>query len=59
MILITANFCQKKENLKLLNSDEQSILNNLINPYIVSQSEETEHQSDYKTKIDQLEKEQR
>ena len=57
LILITVNFCQKKENLKLLNSDEQSILNNLINPYIVSQSEETEHQSDYKTKIDQLEKE--
>ena len=57
LILITANFCQKKENLKLLNSDEQSILNNLINPYIISQSEETEHQSDYKTKIDQLEKE--
>ncbi len=57
LILITMNFCQKKENLKLLNSDEQSILNNLINPYIVSQSEETEHQSDYKTKIDQLEKE--
>ena len=57
LILITVNYCQKKENLKLLNSDEQSILNNLINPYIVSQSEETEHQSDYKTKIDQLEKE--
>ena len=57
LILITVNFCQKKENLKLLNSDEQSILNNLINPYIISQSEETEHQSDYKTKIDQLEKE--
>ena len=57
LILITLNYCQKKENLKLLNSDEQSILNNLINPYIVSQSEETEHQSDYKTKIDQLEKE--
>ena len=57
LILITVNFCQKKENLKLLNSDEQSILNNLINPYIVSQSEESEHQSDYKTKIDQLEKE--
>ena len=57
LILITVNFCQKKKNLKLLNSDEQSILNNLINPYIVSQSEETEHQSDYKTKIDQLEKE--
>ena len=57
LILITVNYCQKKENLKLLNSDEQSILNNLINPYIISQSEETEHQSDYKTKIDQLEKE--
>ena len=57
LILITVNFCHKKKNLKLLNSDEQSILNNLINPYIVSQSEETEHQSDYKTKIDQLEKE--
>ena len=57
LILITVNFCQKKENLKLLNSDEQSIINNLINPYIISQSEETEHQSDYKTKIDQLEKE--
>ena len=57
LILITLNYCQKKENLKLLNSDEQSILNNLINPYIISQSEETEHQSDYKTKIDQLEKE--
>ena len=57
LILITVNFCQKKENLKLLNSEEQSILNNLINPYIISQSEETEHQSDYKTKIDQLEKE--
>ena len=57
LILITVNFCQKKENLKLLNSDEQSILNNLINPYIISHSEETEHQSDYKTKIDQLEKE--
>ena len=57
LILITVNYSQKKENLKLLNSDEQSILNNLINPYIISQSEETEHQSDYKTKIDQLEKE--
>ena len=57
LILITVNYCQKKENLKLLNSDEQSIFNNLINPYIISQSEETEHQSDYKTKIDQLEKE--
>jgi len=57
LILITVNFCQKKENLKLLNSDEQSIINNLINPYIILQSEETEHQSDYKTKIDQLEKE--
>ena len=54
LILITVFYCSKN----LLNSDSLiSEIKNIINPYIILQSENSEEKGDYKTKIEQLEKE--
>ena len=54
LILITVFYCSKN----LLNSDSiTSEIKSIINPYIILQSENSEEKGDYKTKIEQLEKE--
>ena len=54
LILITIFYSSK---IHLLNSEELSTINTLINTYIVSNTENNSQQSDYKTKIEKLEKE--
>jgi len=54
LILITIFYSSK---IHLLNSEELSTINTLINTYIMSHTENNSQQSDYKTKIKKLEKE--
>ena len=54
LILITIFYSSK---IHLLNSEELSTINTLINTYIESNTENNSQQSDYKIKIEKLEKE--
>ena len=54
LILITIFYSSK---IHLLNSEELSTINTLINTYIESNTENNSEQSDYKIKIEKLEKE--